>query len=141
MDPAAVIAAEEDEGDRVARPKAPEIESGAVEDGMREETLQPVLEEPTQILPVARPTGAELTGAELAEIKVRSDTVDKAAKIAAEAREEAVHAARMHQFGQEALTALITNLIRAKDLDMTLQYRVDLDRGAIVAVGPAQQQR
>ena len=118
---------------------APEIESGEVETEQRQDAPVPsdaqheaVVQFPASVLPAE----AELTGPEVAEIRARNDTVDKAAKAVETLREEWVQASRMAQYGQEALTALIRELIKAKGLDPDLRYRVDIERGRIVPMQP-----
>lgn len=82
------------------------------------------------------PTSADLTGPEAAEVRLRNDVVDKAQKAAQAAQEDAVQAARLAQYAQEALTGLLGNIIRSKGLDPSLRYRIDLERGAILPMGP-----
>lgn len=84
------------------------------------------------------PIQADLTGPEASDIRVRNDAVDKAQKAAQAAQEEAIQAARLAQYAQEALTGLLGNIIRSKGLDPSLRYRVDLERGAILPMGPVQ---
>jgi hypothetical protein len=119
------------------------VEAGAVETEQRtEKPVQSDAEHDVVQFPTAdpnagrSPTEADLTGPEVAEIRARSESVDKASKAVNDAREAWVQASRLAQYGQEALTVLIRERIIAKGLDGTLRYRVDMDRGKIVPVGP-----
>jgi hypothetical protein len=117
----------------MARPKHPEIESGAVDTEMREDG-------PAEFDAMVRgmaaqlPTEADLTGAELSEIRLRSEITDRAQREAQEARDVATHKAQLAQFAQEALTARIGAIVTAKGVDPAYQYRIDVGRGVVAAV-------
>jgi hypothetical protein len=122
----------------VTNRKEPDLEVGAVETAMREEPVSIAPVEPEQVDSVPHyPQVADLTGQEMAEIRARADSVDEALKRAQAAQAEALHTAKMHQFAQEALSALIGQIIRSRDLDPSLRFRVDLDTARVVPVGPA----
>ncbi len=106
--------------------KEPPPEAGAVETEQRTEQ---------------RPMAADLSGPAMAEIKRRSEDVDKAVAKANEAREEAMRLARLAQYAQNDLTTYLIRLQQESNLDQSLNYRVDLDRGQIIPVMPQQQQR
>jgi hypothetical protein len=122
------------------KPAPAPVEAGQVETEQREESpVTSDAEHGIVQLPVADvrpPTEAELSGPEVAEIRARNDAVDKAGKAVEAARDEWLQATRLAQYGQEALTGLIRNLIQQRGLDPGLRYRVDIDRGRIVPMGP-----
>lgn len=118
------------------QPEPAPVEAGEVATEQRDESIVPFPTQPEQGAAPAAPTEADLSGPEVSDIRARGEAVDKAQKAVNDAREEWVQRSRLAQYGQEALTIVIRDLIIAKGLDGTLQYRVDLDRGKIVPVGP-----
>lgn len=126
------------------KPAPAPVEAGQVETEQRDESASaehavvPFPDSPKSAPPPPPPppTSADLSGPEVAEIRVRNDSVDKATKAAEAAREDWVQASRLAQYGQEALTGLVRNLIMQKGLDPALRYRIDVERGRIVPVGP-----
>ena len=116
------------------QPEPAPVEAGEVATEQRVE--EPVADVVVPFPAASAPTEAELSGPEVAEIRARNDSVDKAAKAVDVARDDWVQASRLAQYGQEALTVLVRNLIVQKGLEPTLRYRIDIDRGRIVPVGP-----
>jgi hypothetical protein len=123
------------------------IESGAVETGQVTGDSAPTPINGAAAAPAPEPepqplpNEADLTGPEMAEIKVREAAVDRANREATDAQSDARQKALMAQYAQEALTGGITNLIRGKGLDPTYRYQIDLERGRIVnrgRLGPVQ---
>lgn len=108
----------------IPMPGAAPIESDAVETEMRDDSPPP---EP-------KANQAELTGPQMAQIRVRNEATDKANKLAQEAQMAAQQAVLLAQYAQEALTAYVGQLIGVHDLDQGFQYQVDLNRGRLVAV-------
>lgn len=133
-------------GNRRATAPAP-IEAGAVETEMTDTSGAPSVPAPgteEDAAPIPFPanapaTQAVLTGPQLAEIKARNETVDRANRDARAAQDEAFQKARLAQFAQEALTTHVGQLIAWHDLDPDHRYHVDLNRGMIVSDGRLQQ--
>lgn len=109
-----------------------------VDQGVVEQTTEVTPADPAEVAEVQQPTSAELLGSEVASIRERNDATDKAEAAMKAAYEAAGQAQLMHQYAQEALTAACTRLITTKGLDPRFQYRVDLSKGAIIAIALAQ---
>ena len=101
----------------------PPVEAGATETGQITQT---------------HAMQADLTGPELAEIKRRSEDVDRAVAAANSARDAAILASRMASYAQSDLTSFLMRLQQEHNLDRSLNYRIDVDRGQIIPVGPSQ---
>lgn len=129
----------------MARSRPQLLEAGAVETEMRDDSV-PVEESQETVaalgdiaaetppdLPL--PTSAMLTGPQVAEIRTRNETVDRAQQAAKASADKAQTDARLAVYGQEALTAYVGNLVAWHGLDPEHRYEVDLNRGLIVDRG------
>ena len=110
----------------------PPIESGAVETEITTVIIPSVDLSPTN--GKGQKHEAELSGPELAEIKLRNDIVDKAIEEAKKAQDEAQFRTRVAQLLQNELSQSIRSLIVKNELADDFTYRVDIDRARLVPV-------
>ena len=79
---------------------------------------------------------AELTAAELAEIRRRNDTTDWSTAEAKALRERAAHMERVSAYSQQALTAYLQTLLGKYRLHPDFVFNIDFEGGRIVPAGP-----